>query len=194
MTRIFVAAMTCAILATPALAEPHRYELDPTHTVVAFTVEHIGYSNTLGVFGEVEGSFTYDMETQELSDLEVRVTTDSVNTFNQARDGHVRADDFLDVRAHPVMTFTASGGQPASATSGTVTGELSLLGQTQPLSLDVTLNKAANYPFGHQKFTLGITARGTLNRSDFGMDYGVANGLVGDRVDLIIETEAIQAD
>ncbi|MEM7491454.1 MAG: YceI family protein [Pseudomonadota bacterium] len=183
-----------ALLPATTLAEPHRYELDPAHTVVSFTVGHIGYSDTLGIFREVEGAFTYDMETQTLSDLEVRVATPSVDTFHEARDGHVRNADFLDVSAHPTMTFTADGGDPAGDASGTVTGDLMLLGQTLPLTLDVTLNKAEVYPFGHQRFTLGISATGSLERSAFGMDYGVANGLVGDRVDIVIETEAVRAE
>ncbi|MEM7642918.1 MAG: YceI family protein [Pseudomonadota bacterium] len=183
-----------ALLAAPAWAEPHRYELDPTHTVVSFTIGHIGYADTLGIFSEVEGAFTYDMETRQLSDLEIRVATPSVNTFNEARDGHVRNADFLDVSAHPVMTFTADGGDPASDQAGSVTGELTLLGITRPLTLDVTLNKAAEYPFGHQRFTLGISATGALNRSDFGMSYGVDNGLVGDQVDIVIETEAMRME
>ncbi|MEM7709182.1 MAG: YceI family protein [Pseudomonadota bacterium] len=183
-----------ALAALPAVAEPHRYELDPSHTVISFTIGHIGYSDTLGVFTDLEGGFTYDMETQELSDLEVRVGTPSVNTFNEARDGHVRASDFLDVEAHPSMVFTATGGDAAGDAAGTVAGELTLLGQTRPLTLDVTLNKAEVYPFGHQRFTLGISAVGSLNRSEFGMEYGVANGLVGDRVDIMIETEAMRME
>lgn len=75
-----------------------------------------------------------------------------------------------------------------------MTGDLTLLGTTLPLTLDVTLNKAAPYPFGHQRFVLGISARGTLKRSDFGMTYGVENQLVGDEVQIIIETEAMRME
>jgi polyisoprenoid-binding protein YceI len=157
-------------------------------------VNHLGYAATLGLFTDVEGGFTYDTESQALSGLEVHVATASLNTFNEARDNHVRSADFLDVGAHDVMTFTADGGEPSDATSGTVTGALSLLGQTRPLTLQVTLNKAAQYPFGHGRFVLGLSAQGALDRSEFGMTYGVANGLVGDRVTLIIETEAMRID
>ncbi|SEQ80065.1 Polyisoprenoid-binding protein YceI [Loktanella sp. DSM 29012] len=174
-------------------AEPARFELDPEHTTIAFLVDHVGYAATLGLFAEVSGGFTYDTETQELSDLEVTVRTQSVETLNDARDEHVRSGDFLAVADHPDMVFTADGGVPSDATSGTVTGDLTLLGQTHPLTLDVTLNKAEAYPFGHGRFTLGISARGSLQRSQWGMVYGVDNGLVGDEVTLIIETEAMRA-
>ena len=186
----FAAALALAVLPALAMAEPARYDLDPEHTTVAFLVDHVGYAATLGVFAQVEGGFTYDMETQELSDVRVTVATASVETLNDARDEHVNSADFLDTGTHPEMVFTATGGTPADATSGEVAGELTLLGKTGPLVLDVTLNKAETYPFGHKRFTLGLSLRGSLKRSDWGMEYGVANNLVGDEVTLIIEAEA----
>jgi len=113
-------------------------------------------------------------------------------TVAEARDKHVRNKDFLDVKAYPEMSFTASTATIDEAGAGEINGELTLLGQTLPLSLSVQLNKAENYPFGHKRFTLGVSATGSLKRSEYGMDYGVANALVGDEVQLIIETEAIQ--
>lgn len=194
MTHPIVAAFALALCAPQVLAEPARYELDPDHTTLSFLVTHVGYAGTLGLFDTVEGSFSYDMDTQSLSDLHVQVMTDSVITLNEARDNHLRSGDFLDVADHPVMTFSASTGDARDATSGRVTGDLTLLGTTLPLTLDVTLNKAAPYPFGHQRFVLGISARGTLKRSDFGMTYGVENQLVGDEVQIIIETEAMRME
>ncbi|MGB3556214.1 MAG: YceI family protein [Jannaschia sp.] len=195
MSRLSIAAAALlVVLPGISSAEPQRYELDAEHTTVAFLIDHVGYAATLGLFANVEGGFTYDMETQDLSDLEVRVMTASVETLNAARDEHVRSGDFLDVAEHEAMTFTANDGMAEGETSGTVTGDLTLLGETRRLTLDVTLNKAAEYPFGHGRFTLGITARGELNRSDFGMEYGVDNGLVGDTVRIIIETEAMRLE
>ncbi|MCV0424075.1 MAG: YceI family protein [Roseibium sp.] len=194
MTRLFAGIAALTLGATAALGEPHRYELDPEHTTIAFLVDHLGYADTLGLFLTFEGGFTYDMDTQDLSDVIITVQTASVESFNEARDGHVRSGDFLNVETFPVMTFTATGGTPTSATTGTVEGELNLLGQTHPLTLDVTLNKAAKYPFGHGRFTLGLSARGTVTRSAYGMTYAVDNGFVGDEVQLILETEAMRID
>lgn len=194
MLRTLPLCLAFATLALPAFAEPHRYELDPEHTTVAFTVQHLSYADTLGVFGEVSGGFTYDMETQELSDVTVTVSSASLNTLNEARDNHVRSGDFLAVDDHPTITFVADGGTPESETEGTVTGTLTLLGETQPLTLNVSLVGEGPYPFGHERFVLGVSARGSLNRSDFGMSYGVDNGLVGDEVQLLIETEAMRVE
>lgn len=194
MKTALTSILATAVLAAPAIAEPYRYELDPEHTTIAFLVDHLGFADTLGLFTRIEGGFTYDMETKTLSDVEVRVETESVETFNDARDGHLRGTDFLDVASHPLMVFTAEGGTPASDTTGTVAGELTLLGQTRPLTLEVTLNQAARYPFGHQRFVLGLSARATVVRSDYGMTYAVDNGFVGDDVEVIIETEAMRVE
>lgn len=189
-----LALLPLSLAATAALAEPARYELDPAHTTVAFLVDHVGYAATLGLFPAVEGGFVYDDETRELGDVRVVVATASVETLNDARDEHVRSDDFLGVEAHPEMVFTASGGTPTGEATGEVAGELTMLGQTHPLVLDVTLNKADVYPFGHGRLTMGLTVRGRLDRSRWGMDYGVADGLVGDTVTLMIETEAMRVE
>ena len=181
-----------------ARADAERYALDPAHTSVAFLIGHVGFAKVIGRFDEVAGSFAFDPDTGALSELRVTIATASVDTGHAGRDEHVRNADFLDVRRHPEMVFEAettvssadgeSGG--GAGTSGTLEGTLALLGETRPIALEYTLNKAADYPFGHGDFTLGVSLRGTLARSDWGMDYGVADGLVGDEVELLIETEA----
>lgn len=193
MKPVLIAALLTAF-ALPARAEMARYELDPEHTVIYFTVEHIGYAKTLGVFTELEGSFNYDPSTQSLRDVTVTIAAASVETFNDARDNHVRNRDFLNARQFPEITFVADSGTPESATAGTVTGDLTILGQTRPVTLKVTLNKSAPYPFGHRREVLGLSMETAIQRSDFGMTYGVANGLVGDRIDIAVETEAIRAE
>lgn len=177
-----------------ASAEMARYELDPDHTTVFFTVDHIGFAKTLGIFGDVQGSFDYDIDTQELANVQVVIAADSVNTFHDARDGHVKNKDFLHVSEFPEIRFVAGSGEPTSADAGTVTGDLTILGVTQPVTLNVTLNKAETYPFGHKRFVLGVSIDAKVQRSEFGMTYAVANGLVGDQVDINIETEAMRVE
>ena len=189
---------TAALLgAAGAHADAELYRLDPAHTSVGFLIGHVGFARVLGRFDEAAGSFMYDPETGSLSELRVTIATGSVDTGNEARDEHVRNADFLDVARYPEMVFEAegtvsdaSGGEGAPLASGTLEGTLRLLDETRPISLEYTLNKAADYPFGHGDFTLGVSLRGALSRSDWGMDYGVADGLVGDEVELLIETEA----
>ncbi len=192
--RTLVSAAILSTLAAGAQADMARYELDPEHTALYFTIEHIGYARVLGFFPDVEGSFTYDPDSRELGEVQVTIDAGSVITFNQARDGHVRDGDFLDVSQHPKITFTASGGTSESDTNGTVTGDLTILGQTNPVTLNVTLNKVAPYPFGHRRQVLGLSIDTSILRSEFGMTYGVDQGLVGDEVRINIETEAMKMD
>lgn len=192
---LFAAALVAAPIAAPssALAAPQTFDLDPTHTTIAFWVDHIGYARTLGWFTEVSGSFVYDSEAQTVSDIVITVNSASVFSNDEARDGHVRNADFLDVQVYPEIVFTAAGGEPTGENTGVIPGELTLLGETRPLEVAVTLNKDAPYPFGHQKRTLGLSAEATIMRSEYGMDYALG-GLVGDEVTVLIEVEAIARD
>jgi polyisoprenoid-binding protein YceI len=177
-------------LAAPARAEPARYELDPAHTTIAFLVEHAGYAKTLGQFLRASGGYTFDDATSELSDVRVVVETASVDTHHEARDRHLTSGDFLDSESHPQMSFTAASARRTGDGTLLVTGELTLLGTRRPLTLEATVNKSAPYPFGDRADVMGVSARGRLKRSDFGMTYGVADGLVGDDVEIVIELEA----
>jgi polyisoprenoid-binding protein YceI len=67
-----------------------------------------------------------------------------------------------------------------------------MLGQTNPVVLNVTLNKSAVYPFGHEKYTLGISAETRLKRSEWGMTYGLDGNMVGDEVALRFGFEAFK--
>jgi polyisoprenoid-binding protein YceI len=179
--------------ADDATAEPARYELDPAHTTIAFLVEHIGYAKTLGQFLRASGGYTFDPDSGVLTAVRVDVETESVDTHHEARDRHVKSDDFLGVEEHPSMTFTADGARQTGASTFVVTGELTLLGTTRPLTLEATVNKRAQYPIGDRAEVMGVSARGKLKRSEFGMTYGVADGLVGDDVEIVIEIEARRA-
>ncbi len=191
--RRLLAAIVSAGAAAASAAEPARYELDPAHTTVAFLVEHVGYAKTLGQFLRASGGYMFDDESGTLSSLRVVVATDSVDTHHEARDRHLRSGDFLDSAAHPEMTFAASSARRTGERTFAVTGELTLLGTTRPLTLEATLNKSAPYPIGDRAEVMGVSARGTLKRSEFGMTYGVADDLVGDEVEIVIELEARRA-
>jgi polyisoprenoid-binding protein YceI len=192
MVRATLAALAAlAALAQAAQAAPARYRIDPEHTSIAFTVSHIGYHNLLGQFLKGGGSFVWDEEARALSDLEVRIEAASVFTNHQARDEHVRGKDFLDAAANPAITFVGRRAEPTGERTGRVTGDLTLRGVTRPVTLDVTWNKSGWYPY-LDNYVVGISARTVLRRSEWGMDYAVANGLVGDEVAVIIELEAIR--
>ena len=176
-------------------AEPARYEIDPDHLSIGFLVDHVGYAKLLGMFRKASGSFTFDEASGELSDVVVTVDTESVFSNHRKRDEHLRSADFLNSAEFPQMVFRAQGATPIGERRYRIEGELELLGQSRPLTLEATWNKSAEYPFGGgllggKPYVTGVSARGSFLRSAYGMDYSVDNGWVGDEVELIIEFEA----
>ena len=184
-----VVALACAA-GGRAQAAAASYVLDPEHTTIAFLVTHIGYAKVLGRFKNTQGSFVFDETAGELGEVEVTVAAASVSTDHEARDEHLQGRDFLDSERHAAITFVASGARRTGDRTFEVEGDLTLLGTTRPLTLQATLNKSAEYPIGDRAHVLGVSARGRLRRSEFGMPYGIDNGWVGDEVELIIELEA----
>ena len=174
----------------PLVAEGAEYKLDPDHTSVGFLVDHIGYAKVLGLFREAEGSFQFDEESGELSDLSVVIETDSVFTNHKKRDKHLKSAHFLNTREFSTMTFTAKTARRTDDRTYLVDGELKLLGKSGPLTLDATWNKSGKYPLDGNPYVMGVSARGRFTRSHYGMTYAVDNGWVGDEVELIIEFEA----
>lgn len=189
---VFAGLIVLAAWSGPVSAEPRTYQIDPEHFSIAFSVKHLGFADTIGLFLKGSGSFVYDEAARVLRSGRVVVKADSVFTNHDARDRHVRDSDFLDAKSHPDIVFEATAFEPGADGSGRLSGNLSLLGKTQPVVLDVRLNKAGTYPFGHRKHTLGISASTTIKRSQWGMDYGVDRGMVGDEVKLNFEIEALR--
>lgn len=188
-----LASTTCAlslatIMVAPLHAEPTEFTIDPEHFAISFAVNHLGYASVLGFFTEAEGSFIYDEETGNFGEGRVVVQSDSVFTDNEDRDDHLRSDDFLNAEEYPEIVFEFKEFTRKGEKQGVLNGDLTMLGQTHPVSLDVTLNKMADYPFGHGDYTLGMSATTTVERSQWGMDYGL--DMVGDEVHLRFELEA----
>lgn len=180
------------IPAGSARAEPRTYVLDPTHLTIAFLVSHVGYAKTLGIFKTAEGSFVFDEAVPSVNDIQVTIPAASVFTNHDGRDNHLRSAEFLAAEQYPTITFTGTSAEATGPRTGRVTGDLTLRGVTKPVTLDVTWNKSGAYPFGDQHQATGISARTTIRRSDFGMTYALAGGLVGDEVEIILEFEAIR--
>ena len=173
--------------------QPVTWEIDPEHFSIVFEAEHIGYQGQLGLFLEGSGEFDFDPKTFEFFSGRVEIQAGSVFSNNDDRDDHLRGRDFLNSRRHPMILFEAGEFLPNQQRSGgELRGNLTLLGMTHPIILDVKLNKFAKYPFGHRKETIGISANTVIDRSIWGMDYGVSNDMVGNKVILRFEFEAVK--
>jgi len=189
-----LAGLMLLLAAAPARADLARYVLDPEHVSVGFLVEHVGYAKTLGMFRRVTGEYRFDEATGRLEGLRIEIDAASVYTAHDKRDEHLRGRDFLDVKRFPKLVYTARSAKRTGARSFVIEGELELLGQRRPVTLEATWNKSAPYPLKlaplQRATVMGVSARGSFRRSNFGMMYAVENGWVGDEIELIIELEA----
>ena len=183
-------AALCALSAA-AHAQPARYQIDPEHFSVGFLVDHLGYAKVLGMFRESTGAYAFDEKTGELSEVRLVIDARSVYTGHRRRDQHLASPDFLNAGEFREIVFTSAGAKRTGERTFAVDGQLQMLGKSQPLTLDVTWNKSGKYELpGTDAYVMGVSARGSFKRSAFGMSYGLANGWVGDTVELIVEFEA----
>jgi polyisoprenoid-binding protein YceI len=172
-------------LAAPALADD--YKIDPTHTHVLFMVDHLGFSKMIGLFTDVSGAISYDPAKPDASKLDVDVKTGSLDTQFGPRNKDLKGADWFNVAEFPDMKFVGTKYVKKDDKSGEVIGNLTLLGVTKPMTLDVTLNKMG-VRGTDKKQTVGFSAHGSFKRSEFGMKTYIP--YIGDEVDIHIETEA----
>jgi len=193
MTRLFVRLLlaACFVASATAHAQPARYEIDPEHFSVGFLVDHLGYAKVLGLFQKAGGSFTFDEKAGTLSDVRIAIDSASVFTGHRKRDDHLRGTDFLNAVEFPQIVFKGASAKRSGERTFVVEGQLEMLGKTQPVTVNFTWNKSAQYELpGVKAYVMGASGRGSFKRSAFGMSYAVANGWVGDTVELILEFEA----
>ncbi len=192
MKTAFAAASLAAFLAAPSLAtaaEPAAYEFDKTHTAISASWTHLGFSEMSIYFTDYEGVLLLDFE--EPSNSTVDVTFNIADGFwvgaGQERfEGHLNSADLFNTAEFPTARFVATSFDTADGITGTMTGDLTLLGQTNPVTLDVTLNQHQPHPFSGT-MTAGLSASGTILRSEWGLGYAVP--AVSDELKLSIETE-----
>ena len=191
MKRITLGALALA-LPLAASAAPENYTLDPYHTFPHFAVEHFGVSMFWGRFDRSSGKFMIDRAAKKAS-LELTVNTASVSTGENDKgsrprslDEHLRSADFFNVAEFPRMTFKAADVKFNGDNPAEISGELTLLGVTRPLTLKVERWVCKDNPF-NKKPMCGGNASGALKRSDFGMKYALP--AVSDEVRLYVGFE-----
>lgn len=173
-------------------SEPQAYALDPVHTRVLFAVEHAGFSQALGTVSGSTGSLLFDPDDWCSARLEVSVPLTRLELGDARWNAATLAANLLDGERHPHAYFVSSTVEPLDRQHARVCGELTLRGVTRPLCLEVTLNALKRHPLPPFRRTAGFSATATLSRSDFGIDAW--KSVIGDRVELRIEAEAVRDD
>lgn len=201
--------MLRALLLTFALAAPVAaqdlpapvagdYTLDLGHTRLLFKVSHLGFSTYIAPFTDLTATLKFDPEAPETMQVQASIKAASVEThypdpavdFNAT----VTGPEFLDSAQFPEITFTSTAVTLTGANTADVTGDLTLHGVTKPITLAVTYNGGwGSMSLDPSGARIGFSATGSLNRSDFGISYGIpAPGTtmgVSDKVEIELEAE-----
>lgn len=193
MSRFSCGLLLCAgAVATGAACagELHTYALDPVHTRVVFAVEHAGFSKAMGAISGSAGTLRFDHEDWRSAQLEVTVPLTRLDLGDAKWNAAALGSGLLDGKRHPQARFVSTRVEPIDADHARVCGDLSLRGITRPVCMDVRFNALKRHPLPPFRRTAGFSATTTLSRSAFGI--GAWPTVIGDRVDLMIEAEAVR--
>lgn len=167
-----------------------NYEIDPLHSSIHFDIDHLGYSNLVGRFNDFSGNIYFDTDNTSKASARIEINSESVDTGYPKRDRHLRSPDFLNCSEFPKIVFETNSVELANESDYKIEGDLILLGRAKSILLNISLNKHMPYPMPPKKGipTLGLSATFNIDRTLFGMKYGIPN--IGAKVQIRLEIEA----
>lgn len=191
---------TTTATATASAVNPERaaltgdYTIDASHTTIGFTARHAMVTNVKGGFLDFSGSLHLDGTDPSLSTASIDVKMNSIDTGNADRDGHLKGADFFKTEEFPTMTFRSTKAEALGGDDYRITGDLSILGTTRPLTIDLEFNGAAKDPFGNER--VGFEGKAEILRSAWGLTWNAAletgGVLVSDKIKLSFDISAIR--
>jgi polyisoprenoid-binding protein YceI len=163
------------------------FKVDPVHSFVLFSVQHLGIANTYGRFNDIAGTVVFDKDNPSQSSVELSVPVESLDTHNSIRERSLKGPDFFDAKQFPTMTFKSTKVEGSGDTLK-VSGDLTIHGVTKPLTIDFKKGGEGRGVFGEMRG--GGETRFTIKRSDFGMNF--QQGAIGDEITIILSVEGIK--
>ncbi|MEU9589770.1 YceI family protein [Streptomyces sp. NPDC048193] len=189
-----------AATATPAAVNPDLaaltgdYVIDPSHTTIGFVARHAMVTNVKGKFLDFTGTLHLDGAAPADSTASLDVTMDSIDTGSADRDGHLKSADFFKTDEFPTMTFRSTKAEALGGDDYRITGDLTILGTTKPITIDLEFNGAAKDPFGNER--VGFEGKAEILRSEWGLTWNAAletgGVLVSDKIKLNFDISAIK--
>jgi polyisoprenoid-binding protein YceI len=171
------------------------YTLDVSHSRLGFSARHAMVTTVRGQFKDFTGTAHVDAQNPANSKVEVVIDAASIDTGNADRNGHLVSADFFEVEAHPQITFVSTQVERADDATWVVTGDLTIKGVTQPVTIEFEQTGSARDPFGNLR--VGFEGSTTINRKDWGLTWNAAletgGVLVSDRIKLEFDISAIQS-
>lgn len=187
--RSLIAFAAAALIATPAFAD--HYEFDKEHTNIMFHINHIGFSDMIGLMNNFNGSFEFDPKQPEKSKIDVTLHPSGIRTSSSKLDSELQGEKWFNTAKFPDIHFVSTAIKTTGANTGDVTGNLTMLGVTKPVTLHVHFNKSDYHPITNMLVS-GFSADTTIKRSDFGLSMGIP--MVSDEVRIEIQTEGVDQD
>lgn len=203
LTLAALSASALSLIAAPVIAQDlaapsGAYKLDPTHASITWQVKHMGLSNYTARFTKFDIELNLDVETPANSTVTATVDPTSVRTDypladQKDFDAEVAGEKFLKAGEFPQITFTSTAVEVTGDTTATITGDLTMSGVTQTVTLDAVLNGSlASHPFAKVP-AVGFSATGVLDRTAFGVEF-LAPQIVAPEVSFMIEAEFVKAE
>ena len=170
------------------------YVLDVTHTRIGFSARHAMVTTVRGQFSDFEGSARIDTANPAASSAKVSIKAASITTGQADRDGHLRSADFFDVETFPEIDYVVTGVARTDDSTWRLTGDLTIKGVTNPVSIDFESTGSARDPFGNLR--VGFEGSTTINRKDWGLGWNAAletgGVLVSEKIVLEFEISAVK--
>jgi polyisoprenoid-binding protein YceI len=181
---LFVAFLSASLFAQT------KWNADPMHSKLTFSVTHMGISDVDGLFNKFTASATATKADFSDAVFELSVDVPSINTQVEMRDNHLRSADFFEVETYPSMTFKSTSIRKVSKDKYKLTGNLTLHGITKPVTMDLWY-RGTNVDEKAKKSTSGFQLTGVIKRSDFNIGPKFPAPVLSDEVKIKADGEFI---
>ncbi len=166
-------------------SKAETFSIDPTHSMALFRVRH-GASMFWGRFNKITGTVRYNPDSESILELDITMAIDSVDSGSEKLDGHLKSEDFFFAEKYPEATFKSSSSNRVGKSTYAVSGKLTMRGVTKPITVRVDWLGTSESRRGK---TCGLETEFTVKRSEFGINYGVAMGMLGDDTKITVAME-----
>lgn len=177
---------------TTQLPPAGTWVIEPTHSTIEAIAKHLRITKVRGRFASFEGKVDVAEDPLQ-SSIEVTIDAASIDTNNDDRDAHLRSPDFLDADDHPTLTFRSTGVEEVGG-GYRVTGDLTMAGETNPVTLDLAYGGLTEDPWGNTRAL--FAAEGAINREDWGLTWNQAleagGVLVSKEIKIEVEAQLVQ--
>lgn len=172
------------------------WKIDPSHSEIQLSVRHMMVSKVRGHFGSFSGEVDFNEENPAASSVEVTIDAGSISTRDEARDGHLKSPDFLNVEEYPALRFKSNRVEVVNDKKGRIYGDLTIRDVSREVVLEAEYTGQAKSPWGTT--SAGFSATTSFDRKDWGLGWNQAletgGILVGDKVDVSIELELVKQE